>query len=44
MDISLAKGFQLFSQELHHHLSPQILQRFAKDGGFIRPASKFKQG
>ncbi|MGE7875077.1 hypothetical protein [Bacillus paramycoides] len=43
MGISLAKEFQLFSQELHYHLSPQILQRLAKDVGFIRLASKFKQ-
>ncbi|EDX62929.1 hypothetical protein BC03BB108_4378 [Bacillus cereus 03BB108] len=31
------------SQELHYHLSNQILQKLAKDVGVIRLASKFKQ-
>ncbi|MGG2064931.1 IS4 family transposase [Bacillus sp. S14(2024)] len=41
MDISLTEEFQLFAQELHYHLSPQILQRLAKDVGFVRRTSKY---
>jgi hypothetical protein len=41
MDISLSKELQLLSQELYRHLSPQTLERVAKDTGFVRQTSKY---
>ncbi len=41
MDISLREQLQLFAQELHRHLSPEILHRLAKDVGFVRRTSKY---
>lgn len=41
MDTLLCEQLQLFAQELHCHLSPQILHRLAKDVGFVRRTSKY---
>ncbi len=39
MDISLSKELQLLSQELYRHLSPQTLEKVAKDTDFVRQTS-----
>lgn len=41
MNISLSEELQLFAQELYYHLSPKLLQRLAKDVGFVRRTSKY---
>ncbi|WP_342048563.1 IS4 family transposase [Bacillus sp. OTU530] len=41
MDVSLSRELRFFSKELHRYLSPQILQRLAKDVGFVRRTSKY---
>ncbi|WP_342047608.1 IS4 family transposase [Bacillus sp. OTU530] len=42
MNFSLSKELQLFAQELYRHLSPQILQRLARETGFVRRTSKYR--
>jgi len=41
MNISPSEELKLFSQELYRHLSPQLLQRLAKEVGFVRRTSKY---
>ncbi len=42
MNFSLSTELQLFAQELYRHLSPQILQRLARETGFVHRTSKYR--
>ena len=44
MDLSLSEEFDLFSQELQRFLSPSVLQKIAKQVGFVQRSSKYQAG
>ena len=44
MDLSLSEEFDLFSQELQRFLSPIVLQKIAKQVGFVQRSSKYQAG
>src|SRR3954451_10846333 len=42
MDLSLSEELHLFSQELQRFLSPIVLQKIAKQVGFVQRSSKYQ--
>ena len=42
MSISVSDELQLFAQEIHGLLSPNILRDFARDVGFVQRTSKYQ--
>ena len=41
MSISVSDELQLFAQEIHRFLSPNILRNLARDVGFVQRTSKY---
>ncbi len=41
MSISISDELQLFAQEVHSFLSPNILRNLARDVGFVQRTSKY---
>ncbi|ARX70190.1 transposase (plasmid) [Bacillus thuringiensis] len=41
MNLSIQDELRLFSEELYHHLTPSLLDKLAKELGFVKRKRKF---